>query len=65
MNSIRRALQEAEELLDSRHWVRITTIDKGVSFEAGPVHDNGFQESPTYTGIIGNDGRVSIGHRRT
>ena len=64
MNTVTEALKLAEELLKTNHWVRITTLDKGVSFEAGPVHDNGLHESPTYTGTISDNGRVSIAHSR-
>lgn len=64
MNPVRAALQAAEQLLENRHWVRILAYDDHVFFEAGPIHDDGKEECPTYSGTIKADGRISIGHRR-
>ena len=64
MNPVRRALQEAEELLENRHWVTIVCLEPDrVLFTAGPIFDDGHEEVATYTGVITRD-RVSIGHSR-
>lgn len=65
MNTVRIALGKVQPLVDTgNYWARIITFDDMVYFEAGPLHDNGFEECPTYSGSVRLDGTVVESHRR-
>jgi hypothetical protein len=64
MNTTRRTLEILEPLLERRYWARLFTTEDHTFFEAGPIHDNGFEECPTQSGIVYEDGRVIVSERR-
>lgn len=68
MNATRKALELLEPYLATkRYWARVMTMpypSDHVYFEAGPIHDDGTEECPTYSGIVREDGQVVDSHRR-
>lgn len=65
MNTVRKALELVEPYLATeRYWSKIITYNHQTYFEAGPLHDNGFEECPTYSGFVREDGTTVESHRR-
>lgn len=65
MNTTRKALELLEPCLATeRYWARVLTMTDHTFFEAGPIHDNGFEECPTYSGVVREDGQIVDSHRR-
>ena len=64
MNPTAKALELVEPLLETRHWARVISLGEHVYFEAGPIHDNGFEECPTHSGTVMTDGRVVVSQHR-
>ena len=64
MNTTRKALDLVDPLLETRHWARIISLGEHVYFEAGPIHDNGFEECATTSGTVQKDGTVTIANWR-
>jgi hypothetical protein len=65
MNTVRKALALVEPYLATqRYWAKVMTMNDQAYFEAGPIHDNGLEECPTYSGIVRENGVVVESHRR-
>ena len=64
MNPTAKALELVEPLLETRHWARVISLGEHVYFEAGPIHDNGFEETPTQSGTVQKDGTVTVANWR-
>jgi hypothetical protein len=64
MNPTRTALSLVEPYLAKGYWAKVMTMVDRVYFETGFVHSNGFEECPTYSGIVLPDGKVVESHRR-